>query len=254
MRRFSAPGLVSLLLVLASASFAQSGDLAAIQQKLNSQFKVTTTTADHTDIVTAGDVVVLHKAGLIMFGVTDVTVPAGNSYRNGRLGQGLKTVLISANPNNLTRTFAAEEKCWVTGIRVEKDGVRFSLYSDPYSNGRFYADLKILFPEKKAVPPVDSFLKTISEVLTVMPPDDQDGQQQAPPPPARSSRNGGRDFSLAPAPPAPPTATISLGQTMNEVTVAFGDPLRKASVGTKDIFIYKDMKVTFLDGKVTNVE
>jgi hypothetical protein len=60
------------------------------------------------------------------------------------------------------------------------------------------------------------------------------------------------------APPPPPTdvppPTISLGQTMNQVTVGFGQPLRVAKLGAKTIFYYKDTKVTFTDGKVSDVE
>jgi hypothetical protein len=53
-------------------------------------------------------------------------------------------------------------------------------------------------------------------------------------------------------PPAPPT--VALGQTMDQVTTGFGQPLRVAKLGTKTIFYYKDMKVTFTNGKVTDVE
>jgi hypothetical protein len=38
------------------------------------------------------------------------------------------------------------------------------------------------------------------------------------------------------------------------VTAAFGQPVKAAKIGVKDIFYYKDMKVTFLNGKVSNVE
>ncbi len=55
------------------------------------------------------------------------------------------------------------------------------------------------------------------------------------------------------APPAP--ATITLGQTANEVETALGAPLRVTNMGPKGtIYIYKDMKVTFKAGKVSDVE
>jgi hypothetical protein len=64
--------------------------------------------------------------------------------------------------------------------------------------------------------------------------------------------------AIAPPPPPPAAAavppTISLGQTMNQVTAAFGEPLKVANLGGKSIFYYKDMKVTFINGKVSNVE
>ena len=73
----------------------------------------------------------------------------------------------------------SEEKCWVTGIQVQKDGILFVLYSDPYDDTRYYANLKIPFPDRKAVPPVDAAMQLVAEVLTVVPPDDQGGQQAA---------------------------------------------------------------------------
>ena len=62
--------------------------------------------------------------------------------------------------------------------------------------------------------------------------------------------------SIAP-PPAPPDApppTIALGQTRDMVVAAFGRPLRIAKLEEKEIYYYKDMKVTFMDGAVSNVE
>jgi hypothetical protein len=38
------------------------------------------------------------------------------------------------------------------------------------------------------------------------------------------------------------------------VTTAFGQPARMAKLGAKEIYYYKDMKVTFTNGKVSNVE
>jgi len=61
---------------------------------------------------------------------------------------------------------------------------------------------------------------------------------------------------IAPPPPpsdAPPP-TIALGQTKDQVTAAFGQPLREANLGAKEIFYYKDMKVTFTNGKVSDVQ
>jgi len=89
--------------------------------KLNAQFRLTTTTADRSDIVTAGDVVVIHKPGLVMFSGT--AVPSTNNYKGGVISQGFGTVLIMTNPNTVQRAFVPQEKCWVIGITVQKDGV-----------------------------------------------------------------------------------------------------------------------------------
>jgi hypothetical protein len=373
MRGFRLFGVTLITSMLSLVSAAQTGDpIAAIQQRLNSQINVTRITADRSDIVAPGDVVVIHRPGLVMYAVFS-PMPPSNSYKNGKIGQGWggfgKDLAIGmATPGAGTaasyphRTFVPEEKCWVTGIQVQKDGVLFQLYSDPYGDTRFYANLKIPFPDKKVVPPVDVALQTVAEVLTVVPPENQGGQpaqgqggQPAPGPdsiPAANSaqdgqpalvsgkyllENGGRQLifvsktsvillvpggqsrgqyavngdtltvtlpstgqsliykiqadrliadngeawirkggaapapapavapvappapaqygDIAPPPPPPtPAPTISLGQTKAQVAASFGEPVRKAVIGAKEIFVYKDMKVTFTNGKVSNVE
>jgi hypothetical protein len=364
-RWFRVLGLAVITSMVSLTLAAQAGDTAAIQQGLYKLFKLTTTTADRSDIVTAGDVVVIHKPGLVMYAVAS-PMPPSNTYKNGKIGQGMggfgKDFAISMlTPGGGTsadyphRPFVPEEKCWVTGIQVQKDGVLFQLYSDPYDDVRYYANLKIPFPNKKEVPSVDIALQTVAEVLTVVPPDqgDQSGQQtsQAPVSPAGNSAQGGQlglpgeytapsgsrilllpdgsftkfvgngqghgqyavdagDLTLtfastgfaqhfkiqggnlldvnthqawartgdAPAPaaeasqeaapaPAPlptiapppppvdaPPPTITVGQTKDQVTAAFGQPVKAAKIGAKEIFYYKDMKVTFTNGTVSNVE
>jgi outer membrane protein assembly factor BamE (lipoprotein component of BamABCDE complex) len=62
--------------------------------------------------------------------------------------------------------------------------------------------------------------------------------------------------AIAPTPPpsdAPPP-TIELGQTKDQVTTALGQPVKIVKLGAKEIFYYKDLKVTFTAGKISNVE
>jgi len=259
---------------------AQAGDTAAIQQKLNSQFKLTSITADRTDIVTAGDVVTIHSPGLVMYAVAS-PMPPSNTYKNGKIGQGwggfgrdLGISMLTTGGGTAAsyphRTFVPEEKCWVIGIQVQKDGIVFALYSDPYDDIRYYATLKIPFPNKKEVPSVDAALQEVSEVLTVVPQDNQ-GDQGGQPAQAQGNVEPAASQPAAAGPPVPamaalpaiapppppadaPPPTISLGQTMDQVIAGFGQPLKVAKLGAKDIFYYKDMKVTFTGGKVSNVE
>jgi hypothetical protein len=255
-RQHRACGVVLAVMITAGVLAAQAGDPAVMQQKLNAKFKVTTTTADRTDIVTAGDVVQLHKPGVVMFS-SDSPVPPTNVYKDGKMGQGFGTAMVMSNPQTQQRRFVPEEKCWVIRVMVQKDGISFDLYSDPYNDIHYYGTLKISYPDKKTVPPVDSFLQTIAEVITVVPPEDQGGQQapaaaQAPavapaPPPMQA-------IAPPPLPPDQPPPTIAIGQTKDQVTAAFGPPARLAKLGVKEIYYYKDMKVTFTNGKVSNVE
>jgi len=56
-----------------------------------------------------------------------------------------------------------------------------------------------------------------------------------------------------PAPAVPP-ATISLGQTTDQVVSILGQPKNIVDLGPKKIYVYPDIKVTFNNGKVTDVE
>lgn len=252
------------LLSVYSLSLAAQGDPAAIQQKLSSLFKVTTTTADRSDIVTAGDVIVIHKPGLVMYAVTS-PLPPSNTYKNGKIGQGWggfgKDLAIGMRSSEGTtaadyphRTFVPDEKCWVTAMQVEKDGIVFTLYSDPYNDVRYYASLKIPFPNKKETPSPDMALQAVSDVLTVAPADN--AQTSPATPPASAAPAPPAQMAAIPPPPPPadaPPPTISIGQTKDQVTSAFGQPLREANLGSKQILYYKDMKVTLKDGKVSDV-
>ncbi len=252
---------------------AQMGDPVALQQALSSQYHLTTTTSDRSDIVTPGDVVVIHKTGLVMYATTALEPPL-NLYKHGRIEQGWHglgmAMTLSMRVNGYsTRTFVPEEKCWITGIQVEDSDVRFQLYSDSYDGVRYYANLKIPFPKKNQVPPADAFLPTVAEVLTVAPQEDQDQGDQGGGPPADQAAAPAPPPPPPPPPPAPvtyppiappappadaPPPTISIGEKASQVIAAFGQPQRKARLGVKDIFYYKDMKVIFRNRRVSDVE
>jgi hypothetical protein len=270
---------------------AQQGDPTAIQQKLVSQIKLTKSTADRTDIVTAGDILVLQKDGLTMCSSSS-SYAFGNTYSNGaivanynnrakdaaksyakafglsKFGMGGgASVSDSANNGCPSRKFVAGEKFWVTGIAVQKDGIVISTFSDPFpdANGnqvRYFGEIKFPF-QKGAVPPVEDFVKTVSEVITVQPADNADqgnqggqGDQGSQPAPAAAAVAPSPMPEIAPPPPPAdtPPPTIALGQTVDQVTGSFGQPTRIAKLGAKTIYYYKDMKVTFTNGKVSNVQ
>jgi hypothetical protein len=98
----------------------------------------------------------------------------------------------------------------------------------------------------------------INQVLEIQA--DDNNQQQAQSQDAQGQNAQAQDApaqQAAPAqpaaPPQPPT-TIALGQTTDEVTALLGQPEKIVNLGAKQIYIYKDMKVTFLKGKVSDVQ
>jgi hypothetical protein len=49
-------------------------------------------------------------------------------------------------------------------------------------------------------------------------------------------------------------AKIALGQSIGEVTANLGKPGKVVDLGSKKIYVYPDLKITFVDGKVTDVQ
>jgi hypothetical protein len=54
--------------------------------------------------------------------------------------------------------------------------------------------------------------------------------------------------------PPPEPQQIEKGQTPDQVKAALGPPDKIVNLGAKQIYVYKDLKVTFLNGKVSDVE
>jgi hypothetical protein len=246
----------------APSANAQNGhQKALLQEKLNSQFKLTKTTADRNDIVAAGSVLVLHKDGLLMCSI-DTKAPPTSTYKNGKVSMGFGGTLawgmaIGGSTDSIPqRKFVAGEKFWVTGFTVGDNSVNFQFISDPFNDVRYYGDLKFPFP-KGGVPPADEMLKTVAEVVTVQADENAD-QNAAKPAPAPTPVTQ----ALTPIPPPPPPAdapppqpkTISMGQTPEVVTAILGQPQKVVNLGTKQIYYYPDMKITFVHGKVSDVQ
>ena len=51
---------------------------------------------------------------------------------------------------------------------------------------------------------------------------------------------------------APPVLT--LGMSLDEVKSIQGDPQKVVDLGDKKMYVYKDLKITFLNGKVTDIQ
>jgi hypothetical protein len=67
--------------------------------------------------------------------------------------------------------------------------------------------------------------------------------------PQRSNQGGGQAQQRTPRP-----RQIQKGQTPEQVKAALGEPDRIANLGAKRIYIYKDLKVTFINGRVFDVQ
>lgn len=272
-----AASLAALLLTISVLAWTeQQNSPETIKQTLVTKYALTTTTADKTDIVTAGAILVLKKTDLLTVAVAS-RVPSQNTYKDGKINHAGASFMKHAGliprvggmaPTSSNRTFVNGEKVWVTGIDVRPTEVVFTLFTDAYSDVRYTATLSFPFP-KGSTPSVDQVAALVGEVFDVQPQEKAAADTApasaapaspaapaaiAPPAPvAPDAQAKPQDIPPPPPPPADPK-TLSIGQTVDEVVSNFGQPEKIVKLATKQIYYYKDMKVTFVNGKVSNVE
>lgn len=280
-------GVLAVLAALAGVAYAQDQGVGAIQKKLESEYQLTKTTDDKSDIVTAGSVLVLHKDKVLMVAATSTANPCMNTYKDGKVvptkacgvGEKLRRLpgfghVPGGTSAPATRNFVAGEKFWLTKIDVRANGVVLDFFTDATPSGdqgiRYKGALTI--PFGAITPTPEEALKAVAEVITVAPSDDAKGDDKK-----QSAPQGAQQEAAAPSQPAAPAAApapaeappppleappppppdpteVSEGQTIEQVVASLGQPVKKAKVGTKDIYYYKDLKVTFVNGKVKDVQ
>ncbi len=158
------------------------------------------------------------------------------------------------------KTLVTGEKAWVGGITIGKDSIHVKLVTDAYDNdGRYSGEVKFPLGKGGALPSPDEAVKMISEVLAAEQTQPQVSAQKQSAPAPQPVEAPPAPVPAPVAPPPPPAdavpPTVSMGQTEDQVIAAVRTAAsKKATAGTKDIFFYKDLKVTFTKGKVTNVE
>ena len=285
--------------VVGAFSLAQAqGPKGTLEKQLESEYLLTTPTADNTDIVTTGSVLILQKKGLSA-GVVSSKVVTQNTYKDGQIKAGAASAVrrfgglpgislvpgvgsvagTAAGAAGGSRDFVNGEKLYVTKITVDraKNGIVFDLISDSYGDaGRYKASLRFEVPKAAlASEDVAQVDPTITQVFKIAPADQaaaapQGGQQataaaaapQAAPAPQRRRlpRREAPPAPIAPPPPPPPdpvaveTKSIEVGQTKAQVEAILGKPDKSVKVGTKEIYSYKDLKVTFVNGKMTDAQ
>lgn len=69
-----------------------------------------------------------------------------------------------------------------------------------------------------------------------------------------NNQGGGGGGGQAQNQPPPEPAQIEKGQTPDQVKAAIGVPDKIINLGAKQIYVYKDIKVTFVNGKVSDVQ
>ena len=269
--------LVTPVLVVSLCAAPQSqGSKPNLEQQLKAEYR-TTRVGTNGVVLQVGSVMVVQQDN-IRANSADNQIYWPNTYkRDGRVKQ--PTIIVkngAAAAKSSLRLLQVGERVYVTLIEIKPSDIVFSLQScgtcDPSA------------PDPNA-PPYRAelsfqFQKGFAESATFQEIRDMIGQVLAiasASAPAQALEKGNSVNSTTqprtepkaqvtdapfqpiepPPPPAdqpPPTQTISKGDTKDQVVEILGLPQRVVKAGTKEIFYFKDVKVTFVNGKVSDVE
>jgi hypothetical protein len=212
-----------------------SPEIAFVQSHITPGYSLTETGFGSANRITKpGAVYVIRVDGILARAISDSITPT-NTVKDGTLlppARGFRGAFGSAGD---TQQVKPGQRFYLHEIKVDADAVTFTFLSlDTIStvvNGRS-GQSRLRFYLKFALP------KTTVPDLTP------------------ESMHKYTDPIFIPESEAAATATVTvqLGQTLEEVKKIMGEPQKVMDLGAKQILIYKDVKVTLVDGKVTDAQ
>ncbi len=267
-------------MVCAAALFSSSllnAQAVTLQEQLAAQYKVVKMGSDTSgySVVEKGTLLAIQKGGILSVPYGDQNVLA-SKYENGTIKgpnsislMGRKSIMGKFGKEQTTHLFAVGDKVYPMKIdvNVAKDMVTLEIVAcdtcnktDPTTYNK--ANVVFQFPHGSlATASAGQVEDTIGQVLTISSEDsqaaqggDQGAQQQGADQGAQQPAGGGGQQQPAAEQPAADPVNIEKGMTPDQVEAAMGKPEKKVTLGSKVIYYYKDMKVIFLSGKVSDVQ
>lgn len=247
------------------AAATSSGVVEALQKK----YLVTATTPDHEQVTKDGTTMSMKCAGIYSLPTLSLIVPE-NKVTDGKIQP--PSVFL----RNGSHVLQTGDKVYITKIdRKDESGdelLRFTILTvnsfdvtGQTFQRKFFANVSFKF--KKGYlddSPPEDVEKVVEAVLAPDTDDSQGATSAAPPPPQRhptppvtppSEAVPPPPTAPAPAPaPAGPPPTITIGESSTQVLQAMGMPLQMIDLGKKKTYVYKNMKIIFVDDKVSDVQ
>ena len=224
-----------------------------LNKLLQSQYVLTKASPDSVNIITPGTVLVIQKDGMVGDAQGTHLLSTPNKYQDGRFKHGIMGAIVAKDNQ---RTFQTGDRVYLVKIEVKDSDVVFGIVTCDQIDGlRYYANVSFQMGKGYLSGDSGRVQEIISQVFTI-----EGGDSSAAG--GTAAGQGGSQQPLAPiAPPAPPSdepkappQPIELGQTTDQVVAIMGQPTKIVKLGVKQIYVYKDLKVTFKNGKVSDVE
>jgi hypothetical protein len=272
--------LVAALIVVGITCRVVAQDLPVVplEDLLKAQYTLVKMGSDSGGdaIVAEGTVLVIKKDGILSVPYGDQ--PVATKYQDGTVRSpsaatmGARGSLMGkVGKQQTTRLFQVGEKVYPSRIAVNlpKDQVTIGIIACDACNNvsptTFYkAEVVFQFPKGTlATTSLSQVEDTIAELLNI---DDSPGDQgrtqggngnvagNGNANDQRVGNQGGGGGQAQQQASAPEPQEIEKGQTPDQVKAVLGQPDKIVNFGSKQIFIYKDLKVTFLNGKASDVQ
>ncbi len=225
--------VVAILILFAATGIAKAGDRSALEEALKSKYQITKTGIDRVRITEPGTILVIQKEGISGDLSSDMSF-LNNKVRDGQVAQagGFGAMMQDKKTSG---SLKVGDKVFVFKIEVKDDQVRyFVITCDTYDvnvhgstrQTRYKALLSFeLGKEFLESASVDDVKKVVDSVVA---------------PEAELK--------------AASTKSVELGQTSHQVEGILGAPEKIVNLGPKKIYVYKDMKIVFVDDKVSDVQ
>jgi hypothetical protein len=263
------PGL--LLLTLTSFPFLMASGQVSLQEQLAAQYKLVKMGSDTSgySVVEKGTMLAIQKGGIFGVPYSDQSI-LSTKYEGGAvhspntmLSKGLGFGMKKFGKEQTTHLFAVGDKVYPQRIdvNVAKDQVTLGIVACDTCNKTdpptyMKANVVFQFPKGSlAAANAGAVEDTIGQLLSISSDDsqqggDQGGQQQG----GGDQQAQGQQQQPAAEQPAAEPVSIEKGMTPDQVEAAMGKPEKKVTLGAKQIYYYKDMKVIFVGGKVSDVQ
>ena len=225
---------MSALSIFASASALAAPNGKAVREALIADYPLTRVgnsglQIDYNRITQPGAVLAVRVPGIYADEANTEHTVVGTNITNGQVSQASGFFAAAASSNH-SRTLAPSEKVYVTNIFVKHDAVLLELLTVDVTTlaegrgTRYIAELNFKLPGIDSMS-ADDIKKVIDPIVAD---------------PTTAS--------------AVQSKTIKLGMSQGEVKQSLGNPDKIVDLGPKQVYVYKDMKVVFLNSQVSDVQ
>lgn len=268
-------GLVLIAFIAMFPAARAGAQAVTLQEQLTAQYKAVKLGSDTSgySVVEEGTLLAIQKGGILAVPYSDKTMLT-SKYEGGTV-HGPSGLLVASKKSLLghfsttqsqgqsTHLFAKGDKVYPMKIEVnlEKDTVAMAIVAcdkcnntDPPTYNK--ANVVFQFPRgslaKASAGDVEDTIGQLLSISDDSQQSDQSGQQQdqgqGQGQGQQQGQGGGQQQQQA------EPQTIQMGMTTDQVQSSLGQPTKIVNLGPKQIYVYKDLKVTFFNGKVVDVQ